>query len=228
MRAVGVGTGEPPVAVPDGAAMTSGAGSTSMLLREFAATLTPERVALGDIVALMRDRAFGVAMAIFALPNTFPLAVPGMSSVLGAPLLLLSAQMMIGQTRPWMPAFLARRSISRSDFLIFIDRVLPILERAERLLRPRLVRLTSPAGKRIIGVFCFLLSVILVMPIPFGNLVPAISISLLALALIERDGVAAILGYLVGLVSIILVSTVIFALVKGFLALFGYVFAEGP
>ncbi len=208
--------------------MSSAARSTSMLLREFAATLTAERVALGDIVALMRDRAFGVAMAIFALPNTFPLAVPGMSAILGAPLVLLSAQLMIGQTRPWMPAFLARRSISRSDFLIFVDRVLPILERAERLLRPRMLRLTSPTGERIIGVVCFLLSVILVLPIPFGNLVPAIAISLLALALIERDGLAAILGYVVGLVSILLVSTVIFALVKGFLALFGYVFDEGP
>ncbi len=207
--------------------MNPRASSTSVLLREFAAALTADRVALGDIVALMRDRAFGVAMAIFALPNTFPLAVPGMSAVLGAPLVLLSVQLMIGHPRPWMPGFLAKRSISKSDFLIFIDKVLPILERAERLLRPRMLGLTSPRSERVIGAFCFLLSVMLVLPIPFGNLVPAVSISLLALALIERDGLAAIFGYLVGLVSIVLVSTVIFALVKGFLALFGYVFDEG-
>lgn len=207
--------------------MNSRASSTSTLLREFVASLTAERVALGDIVALMSDRAFGVAMAIFALPNTFPLAVPGMSAVLGAPLVLLAAQLMIGKSHPWMPGFMVRRSISRSDFLIFVNRALPILERAERLLRPRLLRLTSPLGERIIGAICFLLAVILVLPIPLGNVVPSIAISLLALALIERDGIAVILGYLGAIVSFALVSTVIIALVKGLLAVFGYVFDDG-
>jgi hypothetical protein len=207
--------------------MSSGrAMSTSVMLREFAATLTTERVSLGEIVHAMSDRAFGFIMAIFALANTFP-SLPGMSSILGAPLVLLSAQLMIGQPRPWMPGFLARRSFSTSDFRIFSGRAVPILERAERRLRPRLLRMTSPMGERVIGGFCFILSAILVLPILGGNLLPAIAILLLSLALIERDGVAAILGYIVGVIALVVVVTVIVVAIVGSLYVVDAVFDDG-
>lgn len=226
-RAVAVGAGAAPVPDAQGGVVSDGrALSTSVMLREFAATLTTDRVTLGDVVAVMRDRAFGIIMAIFALANTFP-SLPGMSSILGAPLVLLSAQMMIGQARPWIPGFMARRSFSTSDFRIFTARALPILERAERRLRPRLLRLTSPMGERVIGGFCFLLSVILVLPIFGGNLLPAIAILLLSLALIERDGLAAILGYIVGVVALAVVITVLVVAIVGSLYVVDAVFDDG-
>ena len=49
---------------------------TSDLLREFARSLTSDRVSLAEIVAGLGDRGLGVLIAIFALPNILPSAVP--------------------------------------------------------------------------------------------------------------------------------------------------------
>jgi len=41
-----------------------------------------------------------------------------------------------------------------------------------------------------------LLAIVLVLPIPLGNLAPGATVAVLALALLQRDGVLALLGYL--------------------------------
>ena len=46
-----------------------------------------ERVSVADLFEVMRDRAFGVLMLIFAVSNSLPLP-PGSSSILAAPLLI--------------------------------------------------------------------------------------------------------------------------------------------
>ena len=48
---------------------------TSELLREFARSLTSDRVTLAEIIASLGDRDLGVLIAIFALPNILPSAV---------------------------------------------------------------------------------------------------------------------------------------------------------
>ena len=56
---------------------------TSALLRDFAGTVARERVSVGDIVAALGDRGLGVLIAIFAIPNMLPSAVPFGNSVVG-------------------------------------------------------------------------------------------------------------------------------------------------
>jgi hypothetical protein len=58
------------------------------------------------------------------------------------------------------------------------------------------------------------LSLVLILPIPFGNVGPAIAVCVLALALLERDGLATLAGTGLGLASIALVWGVMLAVVK--------------
>lgn len=81
------------------------------------------------------------------------------------------------------------------------------------LLRPRLSgRVRSPM-KYLISLFS-LLAVVLVLPIPLGNVLPALAISLLALGVLERDGVWVLAGIGVAMAPTSLVSGVIFAMSK--------------
>ena len=48
-----------------------------------------ERVSLGDMVDAFDARAYGPLIVLFAAPNVLPVALPGISAVLGAPLILL-------------------------------------------------------------------------------------------------------------------------------------------
>lgn len=153
-----------------------------------------ESMAIGDIVESFGRRAFGALLFVFAVPNLLPLP-PGSSTVLGAPLLLLSPQVAIGLRSPWLPRFLARRTVRTADLRRAFSRLLPLLTRVEQLSRPRLLMLFGPVGDRIIGLVGALLAFVLILPIPLGNLAPAFTIGILALALFQRDGIIALIGY---------------------------------
>ena len=134
---------------------------TSVLLREYMASLDEPKASLGSLRDALGDRGFGVLLFIFALPNLIPVNIPLLSAVLGAPLVLLAAQLTYGRHKPWFPHWLARQPVSRRNFEVVVLRALPYLERAEQLLRPRLTALLSWTGERLIGVALLVLTVVL-------------------------------------------------------------------
>ena len=79
----------------------------SDVLTAIASDETRERIAIGDLLAAMQERAFGPLMLVFALPNVLP-TPPGTSTVLGAPLIFLTAQLALGRN-PWLPPLISRR-----------------------------------------------------------------------------------------------------------------------
>jgi hypothetical protein len=87
------------------------------------------------------------------------------------------------------------RTLATADFRKGLPRLMTWLERAEAISRPRLAFLFAPLGERFMGLVCALLALVLILPIPLGNILPAASVSVLGLALVQRDGVLAIAGY---------------------------------
>ena len=193
-------------------------GRLSDILAAVAADQTRQRVSVADLFEILSHRAFGALMLIFAAPNVFP-TPPGVSSFLAAPLLLLATQLALSRPAPWLPRLIADRSVSREDFASIVDKALPWLGRAERLLKPRLSFLTRPPFEQGVAVVCLLLAVVLFLPIPLGNVLPAMAISLFSLAILERDGFAALSAAVVTAVSIIVAWGVIYAVVKSALFL---------
>jgi hypothetical protein len=165
----------------------------SELLEQLAWTWPAERISLGDITRLLGDRGYGVLMLVLALPG----ALPGISSIAAVPLALVALQLAIGLSRPWLPHFLADRSLSRADFSRMVERALPYLAWIERLLRPRLTVVAGPIGERVLGLICLALALLLTIPVLF-NLPLVVPIALMALAILERDGVLAAIGLLAG------------------------------
>jgi hypothetical protein len=175
---------------------------------------TNPAISIGDVLDAFGDRAFGALMLLFAAPNVLPLP-PGMSAVLGAPLLFVTAQLMLGRPTLWMPRFICERSISRDFFALLTTKLSPILHRAERFLRPRVDLLLRPLPERIVGAACLLLAVILFLPIPFGNIPPAFAIAAFALGILERDGLATLVGWLAAIGSLLILAAISSAIIAG-------------
>ena len=74
--------------------------------------------------------------------------------------------------------------------------------------------LSTPLMEYLIGMVCLVLAIVLVLPVPLGNMLPALAISLLALGVLERDGLWILAGLAAAVASAIVVSGVVFALVK--------------
>lgn len=181
----------------------------SEVLRQLAEDGGRERISIGDLLAALSDRALGALLFVFACPNVLPVP-PGTSVILGTPLVILAAQLAFAR-KPWLPAFIARRSISRADFQGLIGRIFPWLQRAERMLRPRGSAWALPPMEYLVGLICLLLAIVVLLPIPLGNMLPALAISILALGVLERDGYWIVAGLATAAAAAVVVSGVIFA-----------------
>jgi hypothetical protein len=185
----------------------------SEVLSDLAGQPSPT-ISIGDVLNAFGDRAFGALMLLFAAPNVLPLP-PGMLAALGAPLLFITAQLMLGRSILWMPQFICERSISRDFFALLTAKLSPILHRAERFLRPRLGVLLHPLPERAVGAACLLLAIILFLPIPFGNIPPAFAIAAFALGILERDGLATLIGWAATIGSLLLLAAISSAIIAG-------------
>ncbi|MYZ47708.1 exopolysaccharide biosynthesis protein [Propylenella binzhouense] len=166
-----------------------------------------DNIRVADIAMIFGDRAFGALLFLLAAPNLVPLP-PGSSAVLGAPLILIAGQLALGRRVLWLPDFVGRRTIRKADYERALAYGLPYLRRTERLMMPRLTFMFGPLGDRLIGLTCLLLAIILFLPIPFANMVPALSIASFALALMQRDGIFAIIGWATAVVSFGIVAVI--------------------
>lgn len=196
-----------------------GADRLSAILTAIAKGQHRERISIADLLHALEHRAIGALMFIFAVPNAIPVP-PGVSAVLGAPLIFLSFQLMIGR-RPWLPRIITDRSLSRVDFEKVVDLAAPWLAKAERLMRPRFEFLAKPPAEYLVGAVCLLLSIILFLPIPLGNMLPAFTICVLALGVLERDGVWIGIGLFCAAAAVVIVWGVMLALLWGALFVLG-------
>jgi hypothetical protein len=187
--------------------------SLSQLLRRLIDEYPADRIGPVAVADWLGDRALGGVFLLFAMFNLLPLP-PGSTFVTGPPLLLISVQLMLGYSRPWFPNTLKRRGITKTDLSAVLGKFLKWEIWIEKLVRPRHFGLIDGKATRIIGAICTLLSVILVLPIPLGNHLPALTMSVFALGIIYRDGLATIVGGLLTIVSLTVVSGMIFATTK--------------
>lgn len=158
-------------------------------------------ISIGQMMEVFGGRALGGLLLIFGLACTLPLP-PGGTTIFGLPLCLLAPQLLLGARAPWLPARVREGAIATSDLQRGLPRVIPWLKRVEAVSRPRLDFLLSPLGQRLIGLVCTLLAFVLILPIPLGNMLPATAVTVLALALVQRDGLLALLGYVLALSSV--------------------------
>ncbi len=176
---------------------------SDVLIALFDAGDPDDRVTIADLIGALHERAMGIGILLFALPNALPLpGIPGVSAVLGAPLILLALQLAVGRRDPWLPKSMLGKSLRRGDFARLFHRILPGLLWLERAFKPRMRRFTVYGADRVVAFAIAVLGAILALPIIFGNLLPAWAIILLALGLIEEDGLAVLIGSVVGVLAV--------------------------
>ena len=173
----------------------------------------PDRLSFSDLALQLHARAWGGLLVIFAAINVIPLP-PGASIFFAIPLIIVSAQMAFGRASPWFPARIDRRGVTKEELRRLVAKMEWLEVRVERLLKPRLAKLTGPAATRIIGVVCFILAWMTMLPIV--HVAPAAVIVLFGLALIYRDGAlviaAAAAGVIGAIVAFFLINSGVVAL----------------
>jgi len=165
-------------------------------------------ITVGTIRDALGDRSFATLLVFFSSLNLLPLP-PGTSIFLGIPIVIVAAQMVLGYQKTWLPASLLSKSIALDRFRAGSARVVPLLQRLERLVRPRYWPFWRHQGDRVIGIIALILGIAVVLPVPLGNWLPAFASALVGLALSERDGILFGVAVAIGVTSIAIILAVV-------------------
>jgi hypothetical protein len=192
----------------------SSTARTSAILEALAAQ-PGDRISVGEIVAVLRDRAFALLIVLLGLPNCLPMPPP-IPLVCGLLLALVALQVMAGRTAPWLPNVLLRRSIAQADVGRAVDRAKPIFQRLERFSRPRMVGFESGLAFRFMGIVLLVLSLGLLFAPPFVGQIPlGFAVCLVGLGLVERDGLVVLGGIIIGSMGLTLSLGFVYAIISG-------------
>lgn len=193
---------------------------TSELLAAVLAAQEGERVAIGDLINALRNRAFGITFLLFGIPNCIPMP-PGIPVICGIVLGLIGLQMAMGRQELWLPERVARQTFSRSMLEAIVTRSRPTIEWFERWSRPRMEMFAGPTARRVVGAVVVLLGFILLLPIPFlGNLPPGFAVCIFGLGLVERDGAVILAGFFATVLGILVTAGMSWAIWQGAVAIF--------
>ena len=165
--------------------------SFTALVAGLAAMSGPEGMTLREIRDELDERGFGLMILILAIPCLVP-ALYGVPQIVGIPILLLAGQMLAGRIEPWLPEAVLKRRVSKA----WLDRMADFATKRmgwfERLSRPRLTLFTVGWAERVVALFMILATVTIVLPMT--NTVPSVALTLMAVGLIQRDGLFVLAG----------------------------------
>jgi len=154
--------------------------------------LTGERVRLAQLAEVHGPATQGTLLVLLAAPCMLP--VPGVGSVLGLGLAMLAWASWRGKAHEQLPPRVANLELSAP----WARRVLGLLARfyamAHRCTRTRLVHLAEPRAGSWLAAKAGLMSVLIILPIPLGNVLPALALMLLGLGMVFRDGIAVLVS----------------------------------
>jgi hypothetical protein len=187
----------------------------SQALAELLVEYTDKPLRLSILLAQLGNSGFGTIAGILTMPMLIPLPIPlaGFSALVGSGIILVGCQLALGYKKPYLPQRIARLELSPAASQKLLKNITRLLQPLERMSRRRLSRFSNHRwGCRIIGL-CLAWDALLMslpLPIPLTNLAPAYTILVLAIGLLESDGLFILVGY--GMTT---ATTVFFASIAG-------------
>ena len=179
---------------------------TSELLEDILHSIKGEYITLRDLLGMMGESGLLLLCAFLSLPFLFPVSIPGVSTVFGAGIVLISAAITLNRL-PWLPQKVADRRLESGKLRPVLERGVTFLRKIDRFFKPRMGALTTGAVmNRVNGLVLMGAGLLLMAPlglIPFSNTLPGVAILLLAAGISQRDGLVVLGGYVMVVLTIV-------------------------
>lgn len=159
-------------------------------IAQLVAAFAERPVRLREIVEITHGRGYTLVLILLALPFCTPIPLPGLSTPFGIVVALIGLRLTLRET-PWLPQRLLDTELPPSFFPRFLSATRRLVRGMEFFLRPRWTFLLDTGllhhgyGAMILACGSLLL---LPLPVPLTNTLPALTVVLLAAAMLERDG----------------------------------------
>lgn len=158
-----------------------------------------ESLSLEQLLAMHGQATMGVLLILLALITTVPVAGAGMLFSLG--ILAWAWRWARQQDAPTLPRLRAIKLHPQAAYRV-LRSLAWIYSFAQRWSRPRWQGLHSPQLRWPWAAWVALMAFIIFLPIPFGNVFPAVSLLLFGLGLLTRDGLMLLASLVLGLAGL--------------------------
>lgn len=167
------------------------------LLNSLVQNTEGETVTVGELLKAVGRRAYGPVLLVLGFIAVSPLTIiPGSNWVIATLTFIFAFQILIGRRTPWLPKSALEFRFKRELLVQGVKAGAKYAHMIDALVKPRLTILTAPPFVQLVAVIC-LMAAVITYPlglVPFGPLLPSLTILLLGLALTARDGVVVILA----------------------------------
>lgn len=159
-------------------------------------------IPLGEVVDGLGRTGIGMTLLLLSLPALIPIPGP-FGLVFGSVVAVVSMQLMFGARRLILPNVIRARELPATAIKAMVDKGVPLLQRAERWLKPRrLLPLTGVLGRMALGLPLMVMGIAVALPVPTGNVPPVASLIVLSLGLMMRDGAAIVVGLVLAVLAL--------------------------
>ena len=159
---------------------------------------------ISELMEDFHENGILLAMIFFSLPVAIPLPYPpGFTTVMGIPLMILSIQMLLGNKKVSLPQKINDYELKNSTLRDISDKVVPRLVSVEKYVKPRFSFAKSVYCEQFIGFISLLAAFSVALPIPLTNAIPALGIAVMALGLLNRDGLVIIVGFFITVIGLL-------------------------
>ena len=144
-------------------------------------------VTVRDLLDAVGRRSYGPILLLLGFIAVTPLTIiPGTSWLVA----LIAGQIVIGRKFPWVPRRVLDVSFPRSALVAGVEQTRKYVRPVDRVLKPRLAFLSGPPFVALAALVC-VAAALVTFPlglIPFGPVLPGLTVLLFGLGLTARDG----------------------------------------
>lgn len=194
------------------------------LVQVLKSDLDAEGISINQLLERTEGRGFYLVIVLLALPFVLPVSLPGVSTVLGLSIALLSLRLAMGR-KARLPRFLGDRKLSPELEQRLLGGSVKFLQFIERMVKPRRTPwMTTRAARTANALLMAFMGVLLALPFPplppLTNSLPCYSIILLAVSMMEEDGITIWIAYAVSFGTVVYLGFIAGAIQKAFVKAF--------
>ncbi|KXG86830.1 exopolysaccharide biosynthesis protein [Agrobacterium bohemicum] len=173
--------------------------SLSAVLQRLIGNLSGKTITLRELMEAIGEQGLLLMCAIACLPFLIPVSIPGVSTVFGAAIVMISLAITLNRL-PWLPKRILDKQMETARLVPALQKGVSIVSKLDRYMRPRLPAFTTGTiVARVNGIAIMVAGILLMMPlgfVPFSNTLPGVAILLFSAGMIQRDGATVLGGYL--------------------------------
>ena len=179
--------------------------AASTVLADLARDVPEAGIQLGELLDRLGQSGRLLVCMVLCVPFLLPVSIPGTSTPFAFLIVLVGIGVLLDRI-PWLPARLRSRHLEQSTAVKILTRGSRLFARLEKVAHPRLSLLThGPTLGRVNAVALIGAAILLMLPLPLplSNTIPAYSVVFLAAGTVERDGVLIAVGYVLELLALV-------------------------